>query len=67
MNNIKTIIQDHLRNIWNDKWIASKKGTVTKKFFPTIYHSLKSPLTKTNFFLGQILTGHGNFNTYLQD
>ncbi|GFV86908.1 RNase H domain-containing protein [Trichonephila clavipes] len=50
---------------WNTELLASPKALWTKRFFPTIYQRLKCKSFVTNFKLSQILTGHGNFNSYL--
>ncbi|GFS77260.1 hypothetical protein TNCV_3758461 [Trichonephila clavipes] len=50
---------------WNTEFLASPNALWTKRFFPTIYQRLKSKNFVTDFKLSQILTGHGNFNSYL--
>jgi hypothetical protein len=69
-SNVKrTILKKQLRSEtireWGLDWINSTKGRQTREIFPTIERRLKLEI-KYNSQTTQILTGHGNFNHYLQ-
>ncbi|XP_071036474.1 uncharacterized protein [Parasteatoda tepidariorum] len=57
---IKTIIKSNNLNRWKTEWQSSERGRQTYIFF-------KDPSTKrlqANFYLNQLLTGHGVFGEY---
>ncbi|XP_071041890.1 uncharacterized protein [Parasteatoda tepidariorum] len=59
---IKSYIKNITFNRWRNDWRSSDKGRQTYKFF-------KDPSIKrlqANFYLNQLLTGHGVFGTYQQ-
>ncbi|XP_046909851.2 uncharacterized protein LOC124491261 [Dermatophagoides farinae] len=57
-----------LKNImfyyWDNRWKTSRDGSVTRRFFPSIYDRL-SYYIDLNFTLVQFLSGHGKFRHYL--
>lgn len=62
----KRSVKENVVKTWNAEYIASTKGNVTKKFFPSIERRLVNHHFATNFKMTQFLTGHGKFNSYLQ-
>lgn len=50
---------------WSLEFLASKNAQWTKRFFPTVSQRLKFKNFSTDFKLTQIITGHGNFKSYL--
>ncbi len=59
----------HNKNLeeWNNRWIETTTGAYTKQYFPTIKDRQKAKNKfKTNFYLTQIITNHGNFKSYLK-
>jgi hypothetical protein len=61
---LQTIVvnQDRNKNMneWNNRWINTIKGPITRKFIPTVDFRLKiKKHFNTNYELTQILTGHG--------
>jgi hypothetical protein len=59
----------HNKNLeeWNNRWIETTTGAYTKQYFPTIKDRQKAKNEfKTNFYLTQIITNHGNFKLYLK-
>ncbi len=66
LNYIRKQIIDKNINQWNNRWINTTKGSITKKFIPTISFRLEiKKYFETNYELTQILTGHGTNNNYL--
>ncbi|GFS62023.1 uncharacterized protein TNCV_2592921 [Trichonephila clavipes] len=61
----KKITKERMVKSWNQEYLISNKGSITKKFFPTINKRLSCHHFYTNFKLTQFLTGHGNFKSYL--
>ncbi|GFX79713.1 uncharacterized protein TNCV_2746321 [Trichonephila clavipes] len=61
----KKITNERMMKCWNQENLISNKGSITKKFFPTINKRLSCHHFYTNYKLTQFLTGHGNFKSYL--
>ncbi|GFX89235.1 RNase H domain-containing protein [Trichonephila clavipes] len=61
----KKITKERMVKSWNQEYLISNKGRITKKFFPTINKRLSCHHFYTNYKLTQFLTGHGNFKSYL--
>ncbi|GFX92908.1 uncharacterized protein TNCV_914581 [Trichonephila clavipes] len=61
----KKITNERIMKSWNQEYLISNKGSITKKFFPTINKRLSCHHFYTNYKLTQFLTGHGNFKSYL--
>ncbi|GFW62881.1 uncharacterized protein TNCV_4452301 [Trichonephila clavipes] len=61
----KKITNERMMKSWNQEYLISYKGSITKKFFPTINKRLSCHHFYTNYKLTQFLTGHGNFKSYL--
>ncbi|GFX98807.1 uncharacterized protein TNCV_1503831 [Trichonephila clavipes] len=61
----KKITNERMMKCWNQEYLISNKGSITKKFFPTINKRLSCHHFYTNYKLTQFLTGHGNFKSYL--
>lgn len=50
---------------WQAEWEVSQKGRWTYKLIPNINMWIKRKHGEVNFYLTQILSGHGNFGSYL--
>ncbi|XP_046677498.1 uncharacterized protein LOC124365550 [Homalodisca vitripennis] len=50
---------------WQDRWTSGETGRWTARLIPDINVWLSRKHGKTDFFLTQYLTGHGQFNDYL--
>ncbi|GFW90225.1 uncharacterized protein TNCV_2120921 [Trichonephila clavipes] len=61
----KKITEERTVKSWNQEYLICNKGSITKKFFPTINKRLSCHHFYTNYKLTQFLTGHGNFKSYL--
>ncbi|GFY36301.1 transposable element Tc3 transposase [Trichonephila clavipes] len=61
----KKITKERMVKSWNQEYLISNKGNITKNFFPTINKRLSCHHFYTNYKLTQFLTGHGNFKSYL--
>ncbi|GFV54204.1 uncharacterized protein TNCV_1496811 [Trichonephila clavipes] len=61
----KKITKERTVKSWNQECLISNKGSITKKFFPTINKRLSCHHFYTNYKLTQFLSGHGNFKSYL--
>ncbi|GFU76807.1 homeodomain-interacting protein kinase 2 [Trichonephila clavipes] len=61
----KKITKERMEKFWNQEYLISNKGSITKKFFPTINKRLSCHHFCTNYELTQFLTGHSNFKSYL--
>lgn len=63
---IKKLAKEHYMQEWNERWVNSDKGILTKElYFPTVYDRNKCKVITPNFVLTQFLTGHGKFGEYL--
>ena len=64
---LKKIIKDKNLKEWDEIWQMTETGLKTKRYFPTIEDRIKADkYFKTNFYLTQIITNHGNFAAYLK-
>ena len=63
---LKNIFKFKTIEKWNCEYLATDKGNITKKFFPTISERLKNKHLVLNFHASQFLSGHGNFRVYLE-
>ncbi len=61
----KKMLREKYINIWNNNYIISNTGNITKLYFPTVYHRLHLRELTPDFITTQFLTGHGKFNAYL--
>lgn len=50
---------------WQDRWRTSDRGRWTARLIPNIETWLTRKHGETDFYLTQMLTGHGSFNAYL--
>jgi hypothetical protein len=65
-NLAKRIIRDKVIKEWNERWAESETGLQTKKFFPTVLDRIIAEKHMVfDYKLNQILTNHGNLNSYL--
>lgn len=62
---VKTSLQQHLLQLWNNRWINDTKGQITHCFFLTIFHRLSIDFGEFYFGLTEFLTQHDKFNSYL--
>lgn len=61
----KRRIREQRRDNWDRKWTASDKGRLTYQFIRTS-RERQEIRTDISYQLTQLLTGHGNFRTYLK-
>lgn len=62
---VKAQIGNLIIRRWNDEWVQSTKGAITKElFFPTVHKRLQAKHFSPSFILTQFLTGHGKFGSY---
>ncbi|KAJ4442557.1 hypothetical protein ANN_04144 [Periplaneta americana] len=67
MSYVKKRLKERVINEWNDYWVRSTKGALTRElYFPTIYDTVNSKLMQPNFVLTQFLSGHGKFGSYFE-
>ncbi|XP_067126135.1 uncharacterized protein [Centruroides vittatus] len=52
-------------NLWQTEWSSSTTGRLTYLFLPSIVERQKMNYLTPSFNLTQLLTGHGNFPSYL--
>ena len=67
LSHAKIVLKNYFINKWNDLWLNSTNGSVTKRYFPTVYHKVINcnNCFRPNFKLTQILSGHGDYKDYL--
>ncbi len=63
---IKKLIHNKIIDEWNNKWTTAETGSMTRKFFPTVYHRIETKkFFTTDYYMTQLLTNHGKFDEYL--
>jgi hypothetical protein len=66
-NYVKRVIYEKSLLYWNNRWIQSGTGSVTREYFPTIMDRMRlKKIFYPTFELTQMMTNHGKFNSYLQ-
>ena len=61
----KLAIKSHLHCKWNQQWIESTKGSITKRFFPNVLSAAILLKHHPSYQVMQVLTFHGKFRNYL--
>ncbi|KAI8129373.1 Retrovirus-related Pol polyprotein from type-1 retrotransposable element R1 [Lucilia cuprina] len=65
IKNVKEEARNNLLTKWQEQWEADESGRWTHKLIPDIESWIKRKHGRMHYYLTQILTGHGNFNSYL--
>lgn len=50
---------------WQQRWARAQQGSWTRRLIPSLEQWLDRKHGEVDFFLTQVLTGHGSFGTYL--
>lgn len=67
ISHIKELFRKDLLEQWNNEWLNSNNGRLTKElFFPSVLQRLKCKFTAPSFVTTQFLSGHGKFGNYLE-
>ena len=61
----KALLYSRLESSWNTQWVASSKGATTKAFFPTLADRRRAQFFVPDFWVSQLVSGHGKFLRYL--
>lgn len=59
--------RNHLMSRWKEKWHNGQYGRWTNFHIPYIENRVERPYVETDYFLTQVLSGHGCFRRYLLD
>lgn len=60
----KLLLKEHLAETWQNEWLNSIKGRSTFRFVPLVPLG-RNPSIHLTSEITQMLTNHGNFNSYL--
>lgn len=58
---IRRTIKEILLDEWQDRWTRSSKGRETFEFLPDVRDRMRMTWFEPNFYVTQIITGHGDF------
>lgn len=63
----KTKLQarESLMRTWQDRWERDERGRWTYKLIPNIQKWMERKHGRIHYYMTQIMTGHGSFNSYL--
>lgn len=61
----KRIIREETVQVWNQRWVATPKGSTLRKYFPTVQSRLQANWILPDYWISQFLTGHGGFRAKL--
>ena len=61
----KMILREDTLEQWNRRWVTTPNGSTLRKFFPTIKSRLEKKWVLPDYWVSQILTGHGGFRAKL--
>ena len=61
----KMLLKTKRYELWNTRWISSRKGSGTKPFFPDVPTRRRIRFFEPDFVVTQFATNHGKFNEYL--
>lgn len=59
------LIKNEVKRLWKVQFNEAETGRITHSFFPDITQRLESKHIYTNYYTTQMLTGHGQFRSYL--
>lgn len=63
--NIEDRIRSEAMNLWQARWKSSQKGRTTFAFFASVQERMAMHWVQPNFWVSQVLTGHGDFRARL--
>ncbi|XP_023214175.1 uncharacterized protein LOC111617072 [Centruroides sculpturatus] len=63
---VRHTIRNRTWEIWQDRWSKSNTGRTTFGFIPNVRDRSTYTHFITNYCITQLLTGHGNFRSYLR-
>lgn len=63
----KSIARENLTRSWQEKWDNGVYGRWTYRLIPNIQSWIKRPFGEVDYYLTQVLTGHGCFRRFLFD
>ena len=63
--NWKKILREDTVEDWNRRWLTTPKGATLRKYFPTVSSRLEATWVLPDYWISQILTGHGGFRAKL--
>lgn len=61
------VVREDCIEEWNGRWETSLKGATLRKYFPTVRSRLSATWVLPDYWVSQILTGHGGFRAKLRD
>ncbi len=62
---IRTSLHQHFLTLWNERWMTSSTGSLTREFFPTVSSRMRAQHVNVHSFTStQLLTGHANLSHY---
>lgn len=64
-NKIKSLVNDRLYAVWQERWNESERGRVTYEFIKNVRFAEKLWEFEPALYVGYILTGHGSLNAFL--
>ena len=65
IHNPKLVIENWANKWWQDRWTKTKTGDRVKTLLPSVEDRLKYKWLQPTKEISQVITGHGNFNRYL--
>ncbi|XP_023223762.1 uncharacterized protein LOC111624983 [Centruroides sculpturatus] len=63
---LKNNIRDYTWKVWQERWETSHTGRITYGFIPNVRKRSKYKHFITNHSITQLISGHGNFRSYLR-
>lgn len=60
-SNIRREVKRILIMEWQDRWMNSEKGRTTFEYLRSVKERIRRTWIEPNFYLSQMMTGHGNF------
>lgn len=63
----KQVLRQESLDEWNARWTAGARGSTLRRYFPTVQSRLSATWVEPNYWISQMLTGHGGFRAKLYE
>ena len=67
VNEIKSLLNERVNEIWQTRWDTSLKGRVTYEFVKDVRFAGRNKWFNPSLRVGYIITGHGTLNAWLYE
>lgn len=63
----KALLRNRMLSMWQNRWRDTEVGEWTKNWFPSVQARVRMKWIKPDYYMTQMLSGHGNFKAKLKE